>query len=246
MSFDKAAALIQQAKHIVALTGAGISTPSGIPDFRSADSGLWEKHNPMEVASLSSFRTRPERFYDWIHPLMDDIDKAQPNPAHTALAQLEETGRLNAIITQNIDGLHQKAGSKTVYEIHGSLNTLSCQRCDKQYPAEGFIEPFVTDKIYPQCPNCGKILKPDVILFEEMLPMDIWEKAYQEMLACDLMIVAGSSLEVTPVCDLPAEAKSHGANIIVINKSPTYIDSKAEVVLNNDVAVALPEIVNYV
>lgn len=246
MSFEKAAALIREAQHAIVLSGAGISTPSGIPDFRSADSGLWEQDNPMEVASLSTFKVQPKRFYNWIHPLMHTMHIAQPNPAHNALTELEEQGYIKAIITQNIDALHQKAGSKTIYEIHGSLDTLSCLQCNSQYPAADFTKAFVDQKIYPTCNNCGNILKPDVIFFEELLPMDVWEHAYQAMLACDLMIVVGSSLEVMPVCDLPAAAHSHGANIIVINQSATYIDSKAEVVLNNDVAVALPEIVKYV
>ena len=128
---QQAAKLLSQSRYAVALTGAGISTPSGIPDFRSADSGLWEKHNPMEVANISAFRRKPEDFYDWIRPLVSITKDAKPNPAHTALAKLEEKGILKAVITQNIDGLHTEAGSKNVYEVHGHTREVECLSCGR-------------------------------------------------------------------------------------------------------------------
>src|SRR5574338_9721 len=173
-NLQKAAGLLRRAKHAVAFTGAGISTHSGIPDFRSAGSGLWERFDPMEVASLDVFRTRPERFYDWLRPLLQNIWSAQPNPAHQALARLEEVGILKALITQNIDDLHQRAGSRQIYEVHGSLRTMTCPRCQQVYPSRHF-QPMLAGADgsggLPRCPNCAVVMKPDITLFGEMLPV---------------------------------------------------------------------------
>ncbi len=165
-----AATIITQAKNIVALTGAGISTPSGIPDFRSPTSGLWDKVDPMTAASIYAFRQNPKHFYDWIHPLAGLMFDAEPNPAHIALATLEKQGRLKAVITQNIDNLHQKAGSQTVYELHGHMRDVTCQTCQQVLPSTEIMKQFIKDGQVPKH-NCGGVLKPNVILFGEQLPM---------------------------------------------------------------------------
>jgi NAD-dependent deacetylase len=241
-SIHLAATLIDSANYTAVLTGAGSSTPSGIPDFRSPASGLWTRFSPMEVASLSSFRCKPERFYEWLRPLAKHLLEAQPNPSHYALSDLEKSGKINAIITQNIDGLHQKAGAVSVIEVHGSLATLSCIGCYQQLHADNFIDPFIKTGIIPTCPDCKKILKPDVILFEEQLPFQAWLKAREVVNACDLLIVAGSSLTVTPVASLPIIALQNSAKVILVNLTPTYIDEYSDVVLYGDVAEILPSI----
>lgn len=241
-----AADLLRQARHAVILTGAGISTPSGIPDFRSEGTGLWSKDEPLEVASLSTFRTHPERFYNWFRPLAGDIYKAQPNPAHQALARLEEQGLLKNIITQNIDILHQKAGSKNVIETHGSLATLTCTHCYDKYPHEQFLPAFLQEGEIPRCPACNSVLKPDVILFGEQLPQQAWMAAQQAARACDLMIVAGSSLEVLPVAGLPMQAVDRGAHLIIINNSPTYLSVRADLIFLENVAEVIPAILEQV
>lgn len=239
-SIDHAADLIRNARRAVALTGAGLSTPSGIPDFRSEGTGLWSRDEPMEVASLSTFRTHPERFFKWFRGLAGQIYQAEPNPAHNALAQWESAGLLQAVITQNIDRLHQKAGSKHVVEMHGSLNTLSCTQCFRQFDYQDYLQAFIADGTLPMCPSCGAVLKPDVILFGEQLPQKSWYEAQRLSRTCDLMLVAGSSLEVLPVAGLPMQAIDRGAHLIIINHSPTYIDVRADVVIAGDVAEIVP------
>jgi NAD-dependent deacetylase len=241
----KAANLIAGARHAVALTGAGISTPSGIPDFRSPGSGLWEKIDPMIVASIFAFRLRPQAFYDWLHPMADLFLNAQPNPAHRALADLENMGLLKAVITQNVDNLHQKAGSTKVYELHGHLREATCIRCHKIMPARSLIEKFIADAQVPRC-ECGGVMKPNVTLFGEQLPVDVLMAAQGEAEACDLMLVAGSYLEIAPASGIPFLAKRRGARIIIVNYQPTCLDPSADVVIREDVAVVLPKIVELV
>jgi len=237
-----AADLIRQAKHAVMLTGAGLSTPSGIPDFRSTGTGLWSKDEPLEVASLSTFRTNPERFFAWFRPLASQIFYAKPNPAHIALAELEKSNHLKSIITQNIDTLHQKAGSKTVIEMHGTMQTLTCTQCYHQVNAEPYLAPFVETGEIPHCPKCNQILKPDVILFGEQLPQAAWMKAQKQARQSDLMLVAGSSLEVLPVAGLPMQTLDRGGHLIIINNAPTYINVRADVIFSEDVSTILPAI----
>jgi len=241
-ALDDAAELFRKSKRVVVLTGAGISTPSGIPDFRSEGTGLWSNDEPMEVASLSTFRTYPERFFKWFRPLAGQIYNAKPNPAHYAFSELEKAGMGQTIVTQNIDFLHQKAGSSHVVEMHGTLKTSSCTSCYQRYETENFIQSFIDNGTIPLCPNCNGILKPDVILFGEQLPQAAWFEAQNAARQCDLMIVAGSSLEVLPVAGLPMLAVDRGAHLVVINNSPTYINVRADVVIMEDVAIILPEI----
>jgi NAD-dependent deacetylase len=232
--------LVNEARHLVAFTGAGLSTASGIPDFRSKGTGLWEHDDPMAVASLTTFRTNPKRFWDWKRGLMRQVWQAQPNPAHLALAHLEKAGRLQALITQNIDGLHQRAGSKNVFELHGTIETLTCPACRQRYSASQFREIIENTEEMPRCPACGQVLKPDVVLFEEMLPQQTWNAAEKHCARADVIIVAGSSLEVWPAATLPEIAVSNGAKLILVNLSPTFMDPHAEILLSANVAEILP------
>lgn len=239
---NKAIALVQQARSIVALTGAGISTPSGIPDFRSPRSGLWENVDPMEVGSITSFRRDARPFYQWIHPLAQTIYNAQPNAAHLALAQMEQNGRLSSIVTQNIDLLHHKAGSKTVYEVHGHLREVTCLACHQVINGELVMPQFLETGDVPLCPDCGGVLKPNVILFGELLPLEVLRGAQRAAETCDLLIVAGSSLEVSPVNELPWLAKRQGAAVIIVNLSETQLDYLADVIIQADVVEILPQL----
>jgi NAD-dependent deacetylase len=243
---DFAADLFRQSKYAVVLTGAGLSTPSGIPDFRSTGTGLWSHDEPMEVASLSTFRTAPEKFYEWFRPLASQIFNARPNPAHIALADLEKAGRVHSIITQNIDILHQKAGSRSVIEMHGTLRTLTCTQCYHQVQSAQYLAPFVEKGEIPHCPECAQVLKPDVILFGEQLPQNAWFHAQREARQCDLILVAGSSLEVLPVAGLPMQALDRGAHLVILNNTPTYLNVRADVVILEDVSVIIPAIVEKV
>jgi NAD-dependent deacetylase len=237
-----AAEIIRASRRVVVLTGAGISTHSGIRDFRSPGSGLWTRHDPIEVASLDSFRYNPENFFKWIRPLVTGMQAAKPNAAHLALASLEKNGQIGTIITQNVDGLHQSAGSTNILEVHGSMRTMTCVSCFLKYDATEFIAAYLEKDEIPRCKQCSHILKPDVILFGEQLPIRTWLKAQEISKGCDLMIVAGSSLEVLPVAGLPMRAIENGAHLIIINNTETYLDVRADVVFNADVAEILPRI----
>ncbi|MBN1658881.1 MAG: NAD-dependent deacylase [Anaerolineae bacterium] len=238
----RAAELIQAARHMVAFTGAGHSTASGIPDFRSPGSGLWEKANPMMVASIWAFRLDPQHFYRWIRPLAETMLTALPNPAHEALATLEARGFLKAIITQNIDNLHQRAGNRRVLELHGHMREATCIRCYEVVPVDPTFQQKVREGKVPYC-HCGGVYKPNVILFGEQLPIRVLNEALAEARRCDLMLVAGSSLEVTPAADIPMLAAECGAGTILVNLQPTDFDSRADVVIHGDVAEILPRIV---
>lgn len=237
-----AASLLIEASYPVALTGAGISTPSGIPDFRSPGTGLWEGVSPMLVASIWAFRLWPQAFYDWMRPLARTILEAEPNAAHRGLADLEKAGRLRVVITQNIDGLHQAAGSQHVLELHGHTRTATCLDCGRSVDAGSLMEEFLLGGV-PRCAPCGGLLKPDVVLLGEMLPASVLLAAQVECAQCDLLLVAGSSLEVTPAADLPLTALEAGADLIILNLQPTPLDSRASIVIRRDVATVLPAIV---
>jgi NAD-dependent deacetylase len=241
-----AADIIRDSRRAVVLTGAGVSTPSGIPDFRSANNGIWERFDPFEVASLTAFRYNPVNFYKWMRGLATEIYAAQPNPAHYSLAHLEQAGIVQTIITQNVDVLHQRAGSQNVLEVHGSFSTLTCTSCYKTYDSAPYLEPYLKEGTVPYCPACKAVLKPDMVLMGEQLPSRIWLKANEASKHCDLMIVAGSSLEVLPVAGLPMRALENGAHLILLNHSQTYLDVRADVVLHEDVAEILPKIVKEV
>jgi len=242
---ETAAGLIRQAKQAVVMTGAGFSTPSGVPDFRSPSSGLWQTTDPMRVASIFSFHENPQHFYDWIRPLSALILKAQPNPAHEALAALERAGKIKVVITQNIDDLHGKAGSQTVVELHGHLRNVTCMRCHAVEDATPIIHKFIDDGQVPHH-NCGGVFKPNVTLFGEQLPVREYLTAEQAVKMADLVIAAGSSLEVAPASDLPSLAVANQAKIIIINYEPTYLDPQATLIIRADVAEVLPRIAELV
>ncbi len=240
---DRAAELLTSARYAVAFTGAGVSTPSGIPDFRSPGSGLWAKTDPMVVASIRAFRAEPRIFYQWMSSTAALFVEAQPNAAHTALAKLEEFGLLKAVITQNIDNLHQRAGSKRVLELHGHLREAVCMRCQQVVDVEGLVQECMLEGEVPYCRDCGGVLKPMAVLTGEPLPMDVFLDAQVESQSCDLMLVVGSSLAVVPAADLLYLARRRGSELIIVNYQETPADHLAEVVIREDVAQALPQIV---
>jgi NAD-dependent deacetylase len=243
---NSASDLIRNSHRTVVLSGAGISTASGIPDFRTPQVGLWSRFEPMEVASLTAFRHHPENFYKWLQPMAKQIHTAQPNPAHFALARLQNAGFISAIITQNIDGLHTKAGSKEVLEVHGSLSTMTCTSCYRTFPSAQYVKEYVEHCAIPYCKVCGSILKPDVILYDEQLPARTWSKAEEACEKCELLLVAGTSLEVMPSAKLPLRALEHGAHLIIINHAVTFMDVRADITIHADVAEILPKIADEV
>ena len=246
MELARAAELIRRAQRAVALTGAGISTPSGIPDFRSSGSGLWHRFDPMQVASLAAFRYHPERFFAWVRPLAEHILDAEPNPAHYALARLEAAGRLRGVITQNIDGLHRKAGSVRVLEIHGHLRQATCVECFRRFPSGRLIEHFAMTGEIPRCPTCGGVLKPDIVLYGEQLPFREVQEAKALIDESDLLLVVGSSLEVTPAAVFPVQALNAGAHLIIVNREPTYLDERADAIFRDDASIVVPRLADEV
>lgn len=235
-----AASLLARSRRIVALTGAGISTESGLPDFRSP-TGLWAGVDPLEVASLSAFRRRPQAFYDFYRRRLAALAEAEPNAAHRALVDLERFG-LHAVITQNVDGLHQAAGSRRVIELHGNLREAACVQCG--WPAPIAVIPEALDRgELPACGRCGSPLKPNVVLFEELLPERAYREAEEECARAGALLVAGSSLQATPAAWLPGVAKTHGAGIIIANDEPTAMDALGDVILRGRVGKILPDLV---
>lgn len=221
------------------LTGAGISTPSGIPDFRSP-TGLWAKVDPMKVAHIDVWCRDPQRFWEFYRHRLDVPDLYEPNPAHRALVELERAGFVNGIATQNIDGLHQKAGSKSVVELHGSVRKLVCLGCGVEVRRKQGLE-LITDDGVPYCPQCSDPLKPNVVLFGEMLPEGAMSQALQWVYEARLLICIGTSLVVHPVAELPDYAIYHSPprQLAIVTASRTPYDSRASVKLSGDVATEL-------
>jgi NAD-dependent deacetylase len=232
---EELAGLIAASDRVVALTGAGVSVPSGIPDFRTPGKGLWAKVDPMAVATIDAFHDDTKRFWDFYRPRFHDLADKEPNPAHTVLAELERRGQLDAVITQNIDRLHRKAGSEDVIEVHGSIATASCTSCGESYPLEDVESLFDADGI-ATCRGCAGKVKPDVVLFGELLPADAMARAEQLCSSADLLLCIGSSLEVHPVAGLPGLTLARGGRIAIITRSSTPYDSDASVRLDGDVA----------
>jgi NAD-dependent deacetylase len=229
------AELIEQSERVVALTGAGVSVPSGIPDFRTPGRGLWAKVDPMAVATIDAFHRDTKRFWDFYRPRFHDLADKEPNPAHTVLAELERRGQLEAVITQNVDRLHRKAGSQEVIEVHGSIATASCTSCAASYPLTEVESLFDADGI-AICTACSGKVKPDVVLFGELLPAEAMARAEQLCSSADLLLCIGSSLEVHPVAGLPGLTLGRGGRIAIITRSSTPYDSDAAVRLDGDVA----------
>ncbi|MEM7008235.1 MAG: Sir2 family NAD-dependent protein deacetylase [Thermodesulfobacteriota bacterium] len=226
--------LVKSSENVVAMTGAGISTESGIPDYRSPGTGMWENVD-MSVVSLDSFIEDPTRYYDYSLDLYSVRKDAKPNPAHYMLAELENRDLLNGIITQNVDGLHQDAGSGVVHELHGSLRWSVCLDCNVLGSMDEAMERVVSGQNPPLCAECGGVLKPNAVFFGEMLPTRPWESSVELSKAADLFIAIGSSLQVSPANSLPDIAIRGGAKIIVLNLTPTPFDSEAEFVVNQKI-----------
>ena len=236
---ERLAALIEQANHVVALTGAGISVPSGIPDFRSPGTGLWAGVDPLAVAHIDVFHRDPRRFWQFYGQRFQTLEDKQPNRAHRILAELEAAGRLEAVITQNIDRLHRRAGTRKLIEVHGTIAHSSCLSCGARYPlpeVRGRHE-RAADQV-PRC-DCGHPLKPDVVLFGEYLPAAAMAEAERLAGAADLMLCIGSSLEVYPVAQLPAITLASGGRIAVLTQGATPYDSRASIKLAGDVVQEL-------
>ncbi len=231
---ERLAELIRESESTVALTGAGISVPSGIPDFRTPGEGLWEKVDPMSVATIDAFHRDPKRFWDFYRPRFHALADKRPNGAHEALAELERRGLLDAVITQNIDRLHAKAGSERVIEVHGSIATASCTSCQARFEVEQVESLFDTDGV-AACPGCAGKVKPDVVLFGEVLPADAMTRAQEMCEDAGLLLCVGSSLEVYPVAGLPELTLRGGGRIAVVTKGPTSYDAEAAVRLEGDV-----------
>ncbi|MHA1276149.1 MAG: SIR2 family NAD-dependent protein deacylase [Candidatus Helarchaeota archaeon] len=242
---ELAAKLIRKSQRIIALTGAGSSTESGIRDFRGPN-GLWKEEDPMKWAHIDAFLRDPGAYWkraaDPNRGL--NFENIEPNQGHLALAKLEKMGKLQAVITQNVDGLHQKAGNTTVIELHGSVVWAHCLDCNKQYKRADVIKRVKDGECPPLCtePGCNGILKSNTILFGEALPQDALVQAYQLSELCDLMIVLGSTLVVYPAAQLPNIARNSGANLININLDPTEKDYLFNIVLNGKIGAILPRI----
>lgn len=238
------AELIGAAGSVVALTGAGISVPSGIPDFRTPRTGLWENVDPMEVAHIDAWRADPERFWTFYGDRFQTLGDKQPNGAHRALAELERRGRLDAVITQNIDMLHRKAGTRELIEVHGSIARCVCLSCGERPELEVVLE-RLGEATVPRC-DCGRPLKPDVVLFGEFLDEDRLARAAALAEGADLLLCVGSSLEVHPVAQLPALTLRRGGDIAIVTQGPTQYDARAAVRLAGDVEAELAALINLI
>jgi NAD-dependent deacetylase len=236
---DALARLVREAGSVVALTGAGISVPSGIPDFRSPGTGLWENVDPMEVAHIDAWRADPRRFWQFYGSRFQTLEGKEPNAAHRALVELERRGRLDAVITQNIDMLHRKAGTRELVEVHGTIEHSSCLSCGARYPLVDVRARLAADpEGVPRC-DCGHPLKPDVVLFGEWLPADALDRSYELAGAADLLLCVGSSLEVHPISQLPGVTRASGGQVAVITQGATPWDGRAAVKLDGDVVAEL-------
>ncbi|MFN3653726.1 MAG: SIR2 family NAD-dependent protein deacylase [Candidatus Nitrosotenuis sp.] len=235
--FESLARQIKDAQKIVFVTGAGISQESGIPTFRGKD-GYWRKYDPMQLATIDAFYENPKLVWEWYENRRKNILAAQPNKGHYAIADLAKYKDV-VVLTQNIDGLHQRAGSKSVYELHGSIIRIKCTVCDYK---DSVTSSF--DVLPPKC-RCGSILRPDVVWFGEPLPQDVWSEAIRHAQNCDVMIIAGTSLVVSPANYLPVSAKQNGAILIEVNPERTVMSSEMDLSIRETSANALPELVSF-
>jgi NAD-dependent protein deacetylase/lipoamidase len=232
VSADALAGLIREHGPAVVLTGAGVSTESGIPDFRSP-TGIWAHVDPMDYASLRAFQADPEKVWSFYAKRIEMLRAAEPNDAHLALAELERRGFVSAVVTQNIDLLHSRAGSRDVVEVHGSIRTASCAACGASFALEDSLLPL------PRCADCGAILKPDVVFFGELLPRSAIDRAYELARGTRLLLVVGTSLEVYPVADLPLETLRCGGSFAIVNRGPSALDGTAAMKIDGSAGEAL-------
>lgn len=226
------AELIRTRQPCVVLTGAGVSTESGIPDFRSA-TGIWKQYDAQEVASIEGFRRDPAKVWEFYAKRLDLLGEAEPNAAHHSLAALEAADLVEAVVTQNVDGLHQRAGSRDVLEVHGSIRSAVCPSCAREAPPEPPL---------PRCPACGEILKPNVVMFGELLPAATIERATELARSAALLLVVGSSLEVWPVAGLPQETLRHGGELAIVNRDPTPYDRDASTIVRGQAGEVLANV----
>ncbi len=240
MCYERLKDILLNAENVVFFGGAGVSTGSGIPDFRSA-SGLYNSdedygESPENILHVSYMNVNPQGFYEYYKRNMV-YPYAEPNDAHYALAELEKLGKLKAVITQNIDGLHQKAGSKKVYELHGSVGRNYCVRCGKEHTLDYVLE---SDGV-PRCCKCGGMVRPDVVMYGEALPWDVWTDAEEAISECDVLIVGGTSLTVNPAASLVSAYE--GEHLVIINLSPTSYDGLAELIIREPVEEVLGAVI---
>jgi NAD-dependent deacetylase len=237
MDASPLARLIRTHQPCVVLTGAGVSTESGIPDFRSP-TGLWAEFDPLEYASLPAFRADPAKVWRFYKPRIAMLTEAEPNAAHRALAALERAGLVEAAVTQNIDLLHERAGSRKLVEVHGSIRTASCPACGASHPRHEVVALLeVADA--PACKQCGAILKPDVVFFGELLPGEVIDRAFELARRARLLLVVGSALEVYPVAALPEQTLAGGGRLAIVNKGPTPYDGRADLKLEGNAGEVL-------
>ena len=234
--FEAVLGKIRDAKKIVFVTGAGISQESGIPTFRGKD-GYWRKYDPMQLATIDAFYQNPKLVWEWYEDRRKSILAAQPNKGHVAISNLAKYKDV-VVLTQNIDGLHQRAGSKQVFELHGSIIRIKCTICDFK---DNITNRF--DELPPKC-KCGEILRPDVVWFGEALPQDVWHDAINHAKSCDIMIIAGTSLIVSPANTLPIFAKQNGATLIEVNPEQTVMSADMDLSLRETSASALPHLIS--
>jgi NAD-dependent deacetylase len=236
---ERLAQLLRNADRAVVLTGAGISVPSGIPDFRTPRTGLWENVDPMEVAHIDAWRRDPDRFWSFYGERFGMLVDKEPNEAHLVVAELERRGLVRAVITQNIDRLHRAAGTERLIEVHGSIEHSVCLDCGGRLPLGRVVAQLDAHDGAPECPACFTPLKPDVVLFGELLPERALSEAQALALDADLMICVGSSLEVYPVAGLPALTRGAGGKLALVTQGPTPYDEDADVKLSGDVVEEL-------
>lgn len=225
--------LLSASRQAIALTGAGMSTDSGIPDYRSPKTGLWNKID-QSVVSLDGFYRNPENYYSYALDLYPLRRAAKPNPAHKMLSILEKDGVLKAVVTQNVDGLHQEAGSKGVYELHGSTKRVVCLSCGQNFSMERAMDKVLLGENPPLC-SCGGVLKPDAVFFGEALPEKTWKKATKLVTESDLLVVIGTSLQVSPVSSLPSLALESGSRLVIVNLGETPFDEYADLVVDENI-----------
>jgi NAD-dependent deacetylase len=235
------AELIRRRQPCVVLTGAGVSTESGIPDFRSP-TGLWAQFDPLEYGSIEAFRRDPLKVWSFYKPRVAMLTDAEPNPAHRALAELERRGFVEAVVTQNIDLLHERAGSRGVVEVHGSIRTATCPGCGERYRLERVLE-LLAGADAPVCPTCGGVLKPDVVFFGELLSPEAIDRASELARKARLLLVVGSALEVHPIAGLPLETLEAGGDLAIVNRGPTAYDARASLRIEGSAGEVLPAVV---
>ena len=236
----KAAEIVLKSKFVIALTGAGISAESGIPTFRGKD-GLWNKYRPDELASPEGFAMDPKRVWEWYNWRIKLVLSAEPNPGHIALAELEKLGVLKGLITQNVDDLHERAGSRNIVKLHGRILRARCTRCDYW---EDVKKPY--DELPPRCPKCGNLLRPDVVWFGEPIPSRELSRAYELVERADCILVVGTSAMVMPAGAFPSMVKRNNGCVVEINPDETHVSMFADVSIREKAGVALPKLLKLI